>query len=134
MYHPQTDRLSERTNQTVETALRIFCNHQLNDWVEWLPLIQYQINSHENSTTKRVPFEVWMGYTPRAHQPLRESRILELEERRGRLKEIREAAVEEMAQAQQSWIKETRHHQYELGERVWLEGKNLTTFHPNAKL
>jgi transposase InsO family protein len=69
-YHPQTDGSSERTNQTVETALRIFCNHQSNDWADWLPLVQYQINSHENSTTKNVPFEVWMGYTPRAHQPL----------------------------------------------------------------
>ena len=83
---------------------------------------------------KRIPFEVWMGYMPRAHQPLQESRIPELEERRIKLKEIREAAIEAMKQAQQSWVKETKHRQYKLGEKVWLEGKNLTTFHPNTKL
>jgi hypothetical protein len=26
-YHPQTDGQSERTNQTVKTVLRIFCNY-----------------------------------------------------------------------------------------------------------
>lgn len=44
-YHPQTDRQSERTNQTMEGLLRIFCNHQANDWAEWLPVVQYIINS-----------------------------------------------------------------------------------------
>jgi hypothetical protein len=42
-YHPQTDGQSEKTNQHVETALRIFCNHQQNDWVEFLPMVQYMI-------------------------------------------------------------------------------------------
>ena len=68
-YHPQTDGKSERTNQSVEVALRIFCNFRQDDWAEWLPMIQYQMNSHESSTTKTVPFEAWMGYIPRAHQP-----------------------------------------------------------------
>ena len=27
VYHPQTDGQSEQTNQTLETFLRIFCNH-----------------------------------------------------------------------------------------------------------
>ena len=53
-YHPQTDGQSERTNQMMEGLLRIFCNHQANDWVEWLPVVQYIINSqprrpHTNS-------------------------------------------------------------------------------------
>jgi transposase InsO family protein len=35
-YHPQTDGQSERTNQMVETILRIFCNHQQDNWADWL--------------------------------------------------------------------------------------------------
>ena len=38
-YHLQTDGQSERTNQSVETALRIFGNFQQNDWSKWLPLV-----------------------------------------------------------------------------------------------
>ena len=33
-YHPQTDGESERMNQTVETALRIFGNFRQDDWSE----------------------------------------------------------------------------------------------------
>ena len=68
-YHPETDGQSERTNQTVETALRIFGNFRQNDWSDWLPLVQYQLNSHISNTTGFALFDVWMGYVPRAHQP-----------------------------------------------------------------
>jgi transposase InsO family protein len=33
-YHPQTDGQSERTNQTMEAILRIFCNHQQDNWAD----------------------------------------------------------------------------------------------------
>ena len=38
-YHPQTDGQLERTNQMMEGLLRIFCNHQANNWVEWLSVV-----------------------------------------------------------------------------------------------
>lgn len=56
-YHPQTDGQSERTNQSVETALRIFANYQQDDWSTWLPIVQYQLNSHVSSTIGIAPFE-----------------------------------------------------------------------------
>jgi transposase InsO family protein len=68
-YYPQTDGQSERTNQTLETALRIYCNHQQNNWAQWLPILQYVLNSQASATTKQIPFMTWMGYLPRAHQP-----------------------------------------------------------------
>jgi transposase InsO family protein len=87
-YHPQTDGESEHTNQTVETALRIFGNFRNDNWSEWLPLVQYQINSHVSNTTHFAPFELWMGYIPRAHQPDRPSSLPEIQERKEQLKEI----------------------------------------------
>jgi len=41
MYHPQTDGQSKKTNQHVETALRIFSNFWQDDWSNLLPIIQY---------------------------------------------------------------------------------------------
>jgi cytochrome c biogenesis factor len=35
-YHPQTDGQTEVTNKTVETMIRAYVNHQLNDWDEYL--------------------------------------------------------------------------------------------------
>jgi hypothetical protein len=51
-YHPQTDRQSEKTNQHVETLLRIFCNFQQNDWADHLPIVQYILNARVSATTK----------------------------------------------------------------------------------
>ena len=50
-YHPEMDGQSERTNQTIETALRIFGNFWQNNWSDWLLLMQYQLNSHVFNTT-----------------------------------------------------------------------------------
>ena len=63
-YYPQTDGQSEHTNQTMEGLLRIFCNHQADNWTEWLAVVQYIINSQPSSTTKKVPYKLWMGHIP----------------------------------------------------------------------
>jgi len=68
-YHPQTDGQSEKTNQHVETALRIFCNYQQSNWADFIPMVQYMLNARPSETTKKAPFELWMGYIPCAHQP-----------------------------------------------------------------
>jgi len=68
-YHPQTDGQSERTNQSLEQYLRLFCAQDQHQWNRWLPIAQYMHNSWPSSTTKKTPFELILGYTPQAHQP-----------------------------------------------------------------
>jgi hypothetical protein len=67
-YHPQTDGQSERTNQRLEQYLRIFIDYHQNDWDKWLPLAQYTLNAWPHAVTKKTPFNLIMGYTPRVHQ------------------------------------------------------------------
>ena len=67
-YHPQTNGQSEHTNQTLEVFLRIFCNHQQNDWARLLPVAQYAINSRPSAMTKKAPFEALIGFIPNVHQ------------------------------------------------------------------
>jgi hypothetical protein len=78
-YHPQTDGQSEKTNQHVETALRIFGNFQQDRWSELLPIVQYQLNSHVSTATNQILYKTWMGFIPIAHQPHHESVLLTLE-------------------------------------------------------
>ena len=87
-YHPQMDRQSERTNQTMEGLLRIFCNHQADDWAEWLPVVQYIINSQPSSTTKKIPYKLWMGHVLRAHQASKGSKVPDLMKRQRVLKMV----------------------------------------------
>ena len=81
-YHPQMDGQLEKTNQHVETALRIYCNYQQNDWAEWLLIVQYAINVRPSAMMKQSPYELWMGFMPRAHQADRVSSVSTIEARK----------------------------------------------------
>ena len=50
VWHPQTDGLSERTNRTVEIALRFFLSTREQDWVVILPYLQGSLNNAVRST------------------------------------------------------------------------------------
>jgi transposase InsO family protein len=79
-YHPQTDGQSERTNQSLETYLRLYCDTQQHEWAKLLPMAQYVRNSWPSSTTKQIPFNTLVGYTPLAHQPTCSSTIPSLQQ------------------------------------------------------
>ena len=65
-YHPQTDGLSERSNQTVEIALRYIITEDPDvNWVQALPALQAQLNNAPNATTGRSPNEVVYGFKVR---------------------------------------------------------------------
>jgi len=125
-YHPQTDRSSERTNQTLEQYLQIFCGTQQDNWHAWLPLVQYTKNSWPSATTKKAPYDLLIRYTPQIHQPTRKTTMPSLEQRLLLIEEARKAAQEAQRKAQESWIKEKPHHSpFPIGSKVWLEGTNL---------
>ena len=120
------DGSSERTNQTLEQYLRIFCGTQQDNWHAWLPLAQYTKNSWPSATTKKTPYDLLIGYTPQVHQPTRKTTIPSLEQRLLSIEEARKATQEAQHKAQESWIKEKlRHHPFPVGSKVWLEGTNL---------
>ena len=133
-YHPQTDGQSERTNQTLETILRIYCNHQQDNWADWLKIAQYVINCRPSSTTKKPPYELWMGFIPRTHQPTRTSNVPALEERKSKLLQARNDAQEAISKAQSLWQKSSHFLRYHVDQQVWLEGTHLRTTHPTHKL
>ena len=91
-YHPQTDGQSERTNQWLEQYLRIFVNHRQDDWARWLPIAQYVHNAWPSSTTKVPPFELIMGYTPRAHQIKNTPKLPTLQARIEHVRQVRQQA------------------------------------------
>jgi len=125
-YHPQTDGSSERTNQTLEQYLQIFCGTQQDNWHTWLPLVQYTKNSWPSATTKKTPYDLLIGYTPQIYQPTRKTTMPSLEQRLLLIEEARKATQEAQHKAQESWIKEKPHHSpFPIRSKVWLEGTNL---------
>jgi hypothetical protein len=62
-FHPQTDGLSERTNQWVEQYLCLITTNQ-NEWSKWLPMATTVHNNSRNSTTGFAPSELLVGWEP----------------------------------------------------------------------
>ena len=62
-FHPQTDGLTERTNQWIEQYLRLVLTNQ-EDWSAWLPVATAVHNNLSNATTGRTPHQLLIGVTP----------------------------------------------------------------------
>ena len=58
-YHPQTDGMAEVTNRTMEQLLRLHCKDAT--WVQWLPYVEFVINTTPQSRTGLSPYEVVYG-------------------------------------------------------------------------
>lgn len=65
-YHLQTNGSNERTNQTVEIALRFFVNalKDPSQWPQVLSRIQAIINNSLFSITEKTPNKLAYGFTP----------------------------------------------------------------------
>jgi hypothetical protein len=139
-YHPQTDGQTEIVNKEVEQYLRRFANYEQDDWAEWLPMAEFAHNDHVNSSTSFTPFylnygqDPWRGITPIPPHPNESATEFV----------TRMHAIREEAQAALRYTKEDmkRFHDrlqkpsitYQQGDKVWLEGTNLTTQRPSKKL
>ena len=57
-YHPQTNGLTERFNQTLQTALLKLVNDTQTDWDEHLPAVLFAYRTSQQKATRLTPFEV----------------------------------------------------------------------------
>jgi len=62
-FHPQTDGLTEQTNQWVEQYLRLITANQ-EDWSNWLAIATIVHNNARNSTTHYSPNQLLIGLEP----------------------------------------------------------------------
>jgi hypothetical protein len=62
--HPESDGQPERMNLSIEVILRHFVNFQLDNWVDFLPMIEFAMNSTPSASTGKPPFQVVYGDNP----------------------------------------------------------------------
>jgi hypothetical protein len=97
-------------------------------------MAEFAHNTWASETTQESPFTLLMGYNPRTDWIDRPSPIPQVALRIQQFKEAREHAQQSMIKAQRSWVKHKDTPKFQLGDLVWLEGKNLQTVQPAAKL
>ena len=140
-FHPQTDGQTERMNQTLETYLRIFCNHEQNDWFELLPLAEFAYNNLSQESTRMSPFYANYGFHPRfisQFQISAEHAAPAAKDFATHLHETHERLVENVTHAQNYQVKyyNAKHKSVEFnpGDMVWLNPLNISTSRPSKKL
>lgn len=139
-YHPQTDGETERFNQELEQYLRIYCNYRQDDWVKHLPFAEFSHNIRVHSATGKSPFELLHGFTPRLFPSTRtDSHLPSLENQLENLKQLQEEVEASLKNATE--VMKTQHSNhllkaplFKVGDKVLLDGKNITTTRPKAKL
>ena len=142
-YHPQSDGQTERTNQTLEQYLRIYCDHQQDDWHDLLPYAEFVYNNTQNSSTQMTPFFANYGYHPRCTlqaredpfvpiNPTAESLIEKFRQLHSRLRENLCHAQATYKEYHDRYAKEPP--SFKVGDKVWLNRKNIRTNRPSQKL
>ena len=63
-YHPEGDGQTERTNQTLEQYLCVYCNYQQDNWSELLPFTEFAYNNAPSATTSVSLFFTNKEYHP----------------------------------------------------------------------
>lgn len=141
-FHPQTDGQTERQNQTIEQYLRMYCNYQQDDWVNYLSIAEFAYNNVTQSSTHVSPFFANYGFHPQLSLNLRPENPNEqapaATELAEKLKFLHEDLVEKVkfAQNHQAKYYDAKHKRVEfsVGDKVWLSSTNIRTQRPSKKL
>lgn len=139
-YHPETDGQTERMNQAVEHFLRVFTSNRQDDWVKLLPMAEFSYNNHANASTGTSPFFLWYGEHPVFEaQEAREEFVPAAEELSRLIKEAGDEAKAAIKLSQVQHKEQADKHrkeapEFEIGEEVWVNRKNMTTHRPSKKL
>jgi hypothetical protein len=134
-FHPQTQGLVERTNQTVEQVLR-YLIHQMNEVREWdllLPTVEFILNSYPNRSTGYSPFFLNYGYEPTTPQVFLRDRRFILNESVGqflnRMDDIFDRSQQNVRRANQQakarYDKGRREVEYAVGDWVLVSTVNM---------
>ena len=140
-YHPQTDRQTKQTNQTLEPYLRHYINFKQNNWIDLLPLAQFVYNNHQHSTTRTSLFYANYGKHPN-WDPNNNITTLTSEAATTKINKIVKLH-EELSRrvnqggkitAKQVNKKKLKGPTFERGDKVYLLTKNLKSKRPSSKL
>ena len=129
-FHPRTDGASERANQWLEQYLRIWTADDQTTWAQFLSLAEFVHNSWPHDRTGLTPHKLLFGTKPPFPLSIEETQTPEVTHRLKQIKEAQTKAEQALRTSKEKPIPNT----FEEGDQVWLEGRNLKTHHPTAKL
>src|SRR6267154_1804053 len=139
-YHPEGDGQTERTNQTLEQYLCIYCNYQQDNWAELLPLAEFAYNNAPSATTGISPFFANKGYHPNITvYPERDIASARAQEFAVDLDQLHTILKSEISAAQKRYqrsadVRRAPAPDFEVGQEVFVKAKFFKTTRPSKKL
>jgi len=130
-FYPQTDGQMERVNQELEQYLRMFIDHQQEQWPDWLGTTEFAYNNKAHSSTKTLPFKASYRQDPRMGFEVRKRRKYKgVEKFIAKMKEIQEEAKAALGKVQEEIRKYADRkrgevNEYKVGDLVMLSTKDL---------
>ena len=129
-FHLRMDGTSERANQWLEQYLRIWTADDQATWVQFLSLAEFVHNSWPHDQTSLTPHELLFGVKPPFPLSNEETHTPEVANHLKQIKEARDKAEKALRISKEKPILTM----FNEGDQGWLEGQNLKTHHPMAKL
>jgi len=130
-FHSQTDDQTERVNQKLEQYLRMFIDHQQEQWPDWLGTAEFAYNNKAHSNTKTSPFKANYGQDPRmGFETRRKGKYEGAEKFMIKMKEVQEKAKAALGKAQEEMKKyadkkRAEVDEYKVEDLVMLSTKDL---------
>jgi hypothetical protein len=138
-YHPEADGQTERTNQTIEAYIRMYCSFQQDDWSEWLPLAEFAYNNSPSASTDISPFFANKGYHPSIGVDLnRDVPSAKAAAYAADIQKVHQYLRETLSDAREK-MKETTDRRripsphYQVGDEVFVLAKHIPTTRPTSK-
>lgn len=135
-YHPQTDGLVERFNQTLKSMLRKFVADTGRDWDKWLPFVLFAYREVPQASTGFSPFELLYGWQVQGpldllkegweEKPASQVKgivqyVLEMRDRLELYREQAKESLQDKQRAQKRWYDQrARLRQFQPGQKVLL--------------
>ncbi len=140
VYHPQTDGLVERFNQTLKQMLRQVVVEDKHDWDLMTPYVLFGICEVPQASTSFTPFELLFGRQPCGlldvakeaweQQPTAHRSVIEhVKQMRERIDRIMPFVREHLSKAQQA---QQRHYNWAAQPREFQAGDRVMVLVPNA--
>ncbi|XP_067305997.1 uncharacterized protein [Pseudorasbora parva] len=140
VYHPQTDGLVERFNQTLKQMLRRVAAEDKRDWDLMIPYVLFGIREVPQASTGFTPFELLFGRQPRGlldvareaweQQPAPHRTIIEhVRQMRERIDRVMPLVRENLSKAQQA---QQRHYDRAAQPREFQPGDRVMVLVPSS--
>ncbi|KAL0149631.1 hypothetical protein M9458_055158 [Cirrhinus mrigala] len=140
VYHPQTDGLVERFNQTLKQMLRRVAAEDRRDWDLMIPYVLFGIREVPQASTGFTPFELLFGRQPRGlldvakeaweQQPAPHRTVIEhVRQMRERIDRVMPLVREHLCKAQQA---QQRHYNRAAQPREFQPGDRVMVLVPSS--